>query len=225
LSRRPQTGLYAAPGSQSFVVTDGTTVSNVPVGVSVPETVEITNGGTSTQTVSSVTAPAGEFTASDLPALGTKIAPAQSVSILVTFAPQYAGPAAGSLKVTGDSGTSATIALSGTGVAAVSHFTTSPTAVNFGSVALGKKVKATIHIGNTGNQPAIVTGVTPLHAPFATPYLVARGLPVNAGYDLKITVTFTPAKAGIFTDVYKLTWTDSFGTHTVSIPLTGTGHG
>jgi hypothetical protein len=138
-----QTGLYAGPGSQSFVITNGTTASNVPVGVSVPETVEITNGGTSTQTVTSVTPPSGEFTASGPPASGTKIAPGQSVSIQVTFAPQRAGAATGSLKVTGDSGTSATVALSGTGVAAVSHFTASPAAVNFGSVALGKKVKAT----------------------------------------------------------------------------------
>ena len=68
-----------------------------------------------------------------------------------------------------------------------------------------------------------VTSVAPLHAPFRAPYTVARGLPVNPGEDLRIPVTFTPTRSGTFTSVYRLTWTDRFGAHTLDVSLTGAG--
>jgi hypothetical protein len=218
-----QTGLYATPSSQSFALVGDAGTTNVPVGLSDPRTIEITNGGTSAETVTSVAPPAAPFTATGLPAPGTIINPGQSITVLVTFAPQRAGAAVGSLTVSGNSGTSATVDLSGTGLAAVGRFTASPTAVNFGSVRLGHRTKTVIDIANTGNQPATVTSVAPLHAPFRAPYTVARGLPVNPGEDLRIPVTFTPARNGTFIGVYQLTWTDRFGPHTVDVSLTGTG--
>ena len=38
-------------------------------------------------------------------------------------------------------------------------------------------------------------------------------------------VTFHPTKAGSFHGIYKLTWTDPFGKHSLSVPITGTGVG
>jgi hypothetical protein len=38
-------------------------------------------------------------------------------------------------------------------------------------------------------------------------------------------VTFRPAKAGAFAGVYKLRWTDRFGTHMLNVPISGTGVG
>jgi hypothetical protein len=173
--------------------------------------------------VTSVTPPAGPFTATGMPARGTIINPGQSVTVEVTFAPKQAGLATGSLTISGSSGSSATVALSGTAVPAVSQFKASPSAINFGTVPMGHKVTAIIDIANTGNQPALVASVARLHLPFRALYSVAKDLPVNPGEDLKIRVAFTPTHAGTFHGVYRLTWTDPFGTHTLNVPLTGTG--
>jgi hypothetical protein len=220
-----QTGLYATPASQSLALVSAAGTANVPVGTTVSRTVEITNGGTSAETVTSVAPPAAPFNAAGLPARGSIINPGESVTVQVAFAPRRAGAAAGSLTVSGDSGTSASVQLSGVGLPAVSKFIASPAAVNFGSVPRGHRAKAVIDIANTGNQPAIVSKVAPLHSPFGTPYNVARGLQVNAGEDLKIPVTFTPARNGTFIGVYRLTWSDRFGPHTLDVSLTGTGAG
>lgn len=45
----------------------------------------------------------------------------------------------------------------------------------------------------------------------------------SATLRLKIPVTFIPTRKGMFTGVYRLTWTDRLGTHTLAVPLTGTG--
>ena len=195
----------------------------MPVGLSDPRTIEITNGGTSAETVTSVAPPAAPFTATGLPTPSTVINPGQSITVQVTFAPQRAGAAVGFLTVSGNSGTSATVDLSGTGLAAVRRFRASPTAVNFGSVRPGHRARAVIDIANAGNQAATVVSVAPLHVPFRASYTVARGLPVNPGEDLRIPVTFTPTRNGTFTGVYRLTWTDRFGAHTLDVSLTGAG--
>jgi hypothetical protein len=218
-----QAGLYPSVSSLALALMTDHGALNVPVGITAQGTVQITNGGTAAETVTSVTPPAGPFTAVGLPAPGTTIEPGQSVTVQVTFAPQRAGPATGSFTVTGDTGTAATVHLSGTSVPAVSRFALSAGTVNFGSVPAGKKVTAVIGVSNAGNQPATVTTAAPLHQPFAARYPVPRGLVVNAGDDLAITVSFRPARKGRFAGIYRLTWTDRFGTHVTEIPLTGTG--
>jgi hypothetical protein len=222
-----QTGLYPTASALVFhvVTNDGLVIRDVPVGTAVPLTVDITNTGTSPETINSVTPPAAPFTAQGLPAPGTVINPGGSLTVQGTFAPQQAGAAASSFTITDNDGTSATVDLSGTGLAPVSQFTASPTTLNFGSVPVHRTARATLHITNTGNLPATVTNATVLAAPFSTPNKVPAGLPVNGDYDLVITANFTPASKGTFTSTYQLTWTDQFGQHTLSIPVTGTGKG
>jgi Abnormal spindle-like microcephaly-assoc'd, ASPM-SPD-2-Hydin/PQQ-like domain len=222
-----RTGLYATTSALPFalVLNSGTKITNVPVGGTVPMTTDIVNGGTSPERVTSVRAPTGVFSATGLPAPGTIIHPGQSVVVQVTFAPHRAVSYAGSFTVTGRGGRAVTVDLSGTGLRAVSKFTASPRTVNFGSVRLGHRVTATIHVTNAGNQPSTMSGAARLVRPFRARYPVARGLPVNGGDDLTIPVTFTPRHDGTFTGTYRLTWTDRFGTHTLRVRLTGTGVG
>jgi hypothetical protein len=220
-----QTGLYPSTSALAFhlVLNDGTAITDVPVGTAVPLTVDITNGGTSPETVNSVTPPAAPFTAHGLPAPGTVINPGESLTVQANFAPQRAGPATGSLTIADGDGTSATVDLSGTGLPPTSKFGAAPAAVNFGSIPVGHTATGTFRIANTGNLPATVTRVARPTAPFRARYRVAHGLPVNPGDDLVITVTFSPASTGAFATAYHLTWTDRFGAHTLDVPLTGTG--
>jgi hypothetical protein len=68
-----------------------------------------------------------------------------------------------------------------------------------------------------------VASATTLNSPFLNKLNVTPEMPINAGYDVKIPVTFVPAKKGNFSATYHLTWTDVTGTHTVSVAISGTG--
>jgi hypothetical protein len=217
-----RTGLTAQPGTLQFMGAPDQHVIPVAVGVTVPMTVNITNYGTTTQTVTSVTPPSGPFTATNLPLAGQQIKPGSTVTIPVQFAPTSAGPASGTLTIAGSSGPPAVIALSGTGAAAVSQFTPANQVVNFGTIGVGKKATATVFISNTGNTESTITGAAPVTGPFAATLKPNPRMPFNADSDLAIPVTFTPKHKGHFSTHYKLTWTDVNGTHTVSVTLTGT---
>lgn len=215
-------GLYAQPGSLSFQLADGESDTSVPAGIVVPLTADITNGGTTPQTITAVTRPARPFTAASLPRPGTVIAPGQSIVVQVTYAPAHAGHNASSVSVTAG-GQRLRVALSGRALAPVSKIVAAPASVKLGRVRVGSRVKATIGITNSGNLPATVTVAAPPGAPFTAAYQVPRGLPVNPGYDLRIPVTFRPAQPGLVTGVYRFTWTDLLGSHTLRVALTGTG--
>jgi hypothetical protein len=217
-------GLYSAPGSLHFALVNdvGIPVSDVPAGISVPLEATIVNGSTQPQTITAVTPPSGPYQTSGLPSVGDVLQPGQSIVVGVTFAPTAAGSFPGSLSVSAG-GTTATVSLAGVGLAPQGLFTATPTTVNFGSVPVGKKVTTTVDITNNGNEPATVASATTLNAPFLNKLNVTPQMPINAGYDVKIPVTFVPAKKGNFSATYHLTWTDVTGTHTVSVAISGTG--
>ena len=216
-------GLYATSTSLALhrVLDDGTTISDVPVGISVRQTVDIVNGGTSPEKVTTVQGPAPPFTARGLPKPGSIIQPGEAVPVQVAFGPMQAASSTSSLTVAGSTGASARVTLSGTGLPPVSRFTASPTSVKFGTVRAERTATAWVHITNAGNQPAAMSGTRRLTRPFGTPYAVARGLPVNGGSDLRIPITFKPTKGGKFAAAYRLVWSDRLGTHAVEIPLAG----
>jgi hypothetical protein len=216
-------GLYATSRSILFaLVTDtGAFASNVPVGVEVFREVDIINGSLHPETITAVRRPPAPYSVTGLPATGTVLRPGQSVVVQVRFAPARPGDHPRTLSVTGSGGVTATVGLSGTGLPARGLFTASPASVSFGTVPVGHKVTKIVTLTNTGNEPATVTTATTLNAPFADRPNVPVGLPVNAGYDVRIPITFTPAKKGSFTSTYRLTWTDVTGAHIVLVHITG----
>jgi Abnormal spindle-like microcephaly-assoc'd, ASPM-SPD-2-Hydin/PQQ-like domain len=216
-----QPGLDAQPSAVTFPLAPDQGVVDVPVGTAVPQVVDITNYGTTTDTVTSVTPPSGPFTAAGLPSVGTQIMPGRSIPVQVTFAPSAAGPASASFTIAGTSGPSTTVTLSAVGTGAVSQLTAAEPVVNFGTIPVGKKATVYVHVTNSGNTLATVTGTAALPAPFAAPLRPEKDLPFNPSYDLTLPVTFTPKRAGTFNAQYKLTWTDLKGTHTLDVVLTG----
>jgi len=208
-----QTGLYAKPASVSFgTVTDGTSQS---------VSVNVINGGTTGETVSSTGPPSAPFSVTGLPS-GT-IAPGASAAVTVTYKPTAAENDTSSFTINDADGTSLTVALSGTGATAVSQLSPSPTTITFGSVALGQQASQTIDLTNTGNLTATVSGTNIPTLPFGAPNAVATGLPVNPGYDLKIPITFSPTSVGQVTSAYKRNWADVLGKHSVTVSVSGTG--
>jgi hypothetical protein len=222
-----QTGLSATSTAMSFplVTNDGTAISNVPVGIVNPLEDTIVNGGDKPVTVTSVTPPTGPYTAQNLPKVGTVIKPGESLSVRITYAPQAAVTSNSSFSITASSGTSVTVTLTGTGLPPLTKFTASPGTVHFGSVRVGHTATVMVHVVNRGNQPSLMKRTPGPGGAFGAPLRVTNGLPVNGGNDLELPVTFHPTKAGAFTGTYVLKWTDRFGTHTLKVPITGTGVG
>jgi Abnormal spindle-like microcephaly-assoc'd, ASPM-SPD-2-Hydin/PQQ-like domain len=219
-------GLSASPTGLQFVLTSsGQAVGAVPVGISVPLTADIVNSSSAPERVTSVSATGSPFSYHGLPKAGAVIQPGQSLVVEVSFAPNRVGPTSGMITVRGDRGAIARVALSGTGLAGVSKFTASPAIVHFGNVRVGQTATRMIHVVNSGNQPSLMRRTARPSGPFGAPITVANGLPVNAGYDLVLPVTFHPTAKGLFSGVYKLRWTDRFGAHTLDVPITGTGTG
>jgi hypothetical protein len=173
--------------------------------------------------VTSVTLPAGPFTATDLPPAGQQIKPGQALVVSVTYSPQQPGSSTGSLTITDSNGKRLTIPLSGSATASVSQVTAANSTVDFGAVPVGQTVTKTVHVTNTGNIPATVSVPAVPRPPFHSRFHVFAGLPFNPGYSLTIPVTFTPARAGTFTIPYVFHWQDRLGGHSLTVTLTGTG--
>ena len=220
-----QAGLYANAASVQFALVGdlGQFESWVPVGISVPREITFTNGGASNETITTENLPSAPFSVTGLPALGTTLKPGQSFVASVWFTPTTAGQTYNDTLTVGSADGNAVVNLTSQSLAPDSLFQASPSAVNLGNVKVGKKATFTITVTNTGNEPATMNGSSTLNAPFHAVYKVTPQLPVNAGYDLRLPVTFTPTKKGSFTVNYTVSWTDVLGTHTLTIPVSGTG--
>jgi len=216
-------GLYAQPGDLSFPLAPDQGVIAVPVGISIPQSIDITNGSTATETVRSVQPPSGPFSAVGLPAPGTKIRPGQSLDAQITFAPTRPGPVSDSFTISTDHGTSMIVTLSGVGAAPVSELTPSHRTLYYGPVPVGQTRTEMVHVTNTGNQPSTLSQGSLLGAPFHAEYRIPKNLPFNPGYDVTIPVRFAPTRTGTFTTHYTITWHDLLGTHHLTVALTGRG--
>jgi hypothetical protein len=221
-----QAGLFATATSLHFELNtnDGDVITNVPVGISDWETTSLVNGGDTPVRVTSVKLPAAPYTITGLPKVGTVIKPGEAIPVQGEFSPAHIGPLDSSFTVNTSKG-SVTVALTGTGLRAVTKFAAVPSKVNFGSVRVGHTAKIWVDITNKGNQSALMSGASTQGAPFRAQYGIAKGLPVNSTDDLTIPILFTPHKAGPFHGLYKVSWRDVWGSHSLEIPITGTGTG
>jgi len=215
-----QNGFFASASTVSF----GT---SVPVGTATQQQVTVTNTESVALTLTSATLPSAPFGVSGLPADGTVVQPGQSVPLTISYQPTGTGGDNDSLSLTGtDTGavqTTTSITMSGTGAADIEPTLTATPAVSFGSVPLGHNAARFIGVTNSGNMPAVISVTKPPLIPFGAPDPIASGLPVNPGYDVEIPVTFDPVSVGAVSDSYQLTWTDANGSHTLSVPVSGTG--
>jgi hypothetical protein len=218
-------GLYADTSAVQFALVGdhGQFESWVPANVSVLREITITNGSAVPQRITSVSRPAAPYQMTGVPPAGTVLVPGQSFVVQVTIIPPGPGVFNSSLTVTGSGGAGVRVSLQSQGLTAISRFTVSPSSVNLGSVPVGRQDTVTFTIANSGNQPATAVGSSGLGGPFQAAASVLPGLPVNPSDDLTIRVRFTPPRKGAFSTRYRLTWRDRSGTHTVTVPITGTG--
>jgi hypothetical protein len=200
-------------------------ISNVPLAINVWAETSIVNGSDTPLRVTAVNAPTGQYTVAGLPKPGTVIMPGQAIPVQGEFTPTRLGAANTSFTITTNKGQHLTVTLSGTGIKPIIKFASVPARVNFGSVQVGRTKKIWVDITNEGNQSALMSGGATQGAPFHALFSITRGLPVSSTNDLTVPILFTPHKAGPFHGLYKVTWRDVWGNHSLEVPISGTGVG
>jgi outer membrane protein assembly factor BamB len=214
-----RTGLDAYPTSLDF--------GQVPTGGTVRDTVQITNTGTSSFTVTKVTVPGktSPFAVTGLPTDGHVIGAQKALTANVAYSPTSApGPFTGDIEVAGTSAGSThstTVKVSGTSIVGHPHLTIRPTTVNYGTVQLATTVKKTFELDNTGNINIVISKAAPPSGEFTVLNLVGEGSTIDAGNTVVVTVAFTPTRRGPASGIYTFNAADGQGPQLVH--FTGAG--
>jgi hypothetical protein len=198
------------------------TFNDQPVGLTSTQNLQVTNTGTTTETISAVTAPAAPFTATGLPAAGAQIAPGGSFIASVTYAPTATGADSSSISVTSTAGT-LTIPLDGTAIVGQGHLDIAPWPVDFGTVALGSTTTKTFTITNSGNLPVTVSKAKAPNSDFTSASPLPEGQVIGPDQTYVQSVTYTPTANGTGSGSYEITSDDGQGARYV--PLSGNAIG
>jgi hypothetical protein len=187
---------------------------------SAPQTVTLTNVGSATLNISSITS-SGDFHISNN-TCGATVAAGANCAVSVTFTPTKKGARSGTLSFTDNASNSPqTVALTGTGQSIV----VSPTSLNFGTVA----------VGNTSSQQNVtVTNLNSITVTFtgfvfagvaAGDYLISSntcGATIAGGASCSVGVQFKPTTTGKRNA--KLNVKNNGGGSPASTSLTGMGN-
>jgi Abnormal spindle-like microcephaly-assoc'd, ASPM-SPD-2-Hydin len=175
--------------------------------------VNISNSWTKSETITNIVTPGSPFSVTGLPASGTQLAPAQSVTVSIKYDPTVAGTNTDSLKVTSDNG-AVTIPITGSAVSGSGHLTLTPTKLAFHSVAVGNSETLSFDISNTGNISITLSKAKAPAGVFSTTTPVSEGLTLDPGAVVHQIVTFAPTASGVVTGHYIITADDGRGPQT-----------
>jgi len=179
----------------------------------------VTNTGGSSVTISQAGISGTGFTLSGMTTPVT-LGAGQSASFGVSFTPQSAGSASGSVMITSNaSNPTLTIPLSGSGTAAVGQLTVTPSTLAAGSVVVGTSGTASGSL-NASGASVTVTAATTNNSQFNVGGL-ALPITIPAGQSASFTVTFSPLVDGAASGA--LTFTSNAQSSTATETLTGTG--
>jgi len=201
-----KTQLSAKPSRLSF--------GPVPVGTSVSLPVVVTNNTKATRTLSGFQAFGSEFSISDPPPAVT-LDPGQSVTVNLTFTPQTAGMACGSLWVIGPQ---LNVPAIGQGVE-TGQLSASPGSLNFGNVLVGAADTQSASL-SAANGSVTISSMTSNNSQFAVSGL-SFPFTISSGNTVEFKVAFTPQGAGSVSGT--LSFSSNATNGSVSEPLAGSG--
>jgi trimeric autotransporter adhesin len=166
---------------------------------------QITNTSTTPATFNSITT-TGDYTATgNCPTPNNHLAPASSCTEQITFAPTQTGTRNGNVSVaTSLSTLPINATFTGTGIQ--SHLQITPSALNFGSIAIGAAANHTLTLTNTGTAP-----VTALAFNLPGDYALTTPCPtttLSPSATCIATITFTPTTLGPRNSTLTLTSSD-----------------
>jgi hypothetical protein len=156
------------------------------------------------------------------PTPGNSLAAGASCTLSVAFTPTTTGTRAGTLSLA-TSATTLSLTASLTGVGVAGQLNATPSALSFGSIAVGSPAPLSFTLLNSGSaivtlSPTTITGINAADFAVTTPCSSATLAP-NQGCTL--TVTFTPSATGPRTAALSIPSNDPASP--IVIPLTGAG--
>ncbi len=164
-----------------------------PIGqTSASKSVTLTNTGTATLNISSVTI-SGDF-AIKTNTCGAQVQPGAKCVVTMTFTPTAKGMRTGTLSFTDDApGSPQTVALTGTGLS----IALSPSPVNYGTVVVGQSSTMAVTVKNVSTATVSLTGFT-ITGETSDFSITANtcGPSLNAGATCSISVKFAPTVKG-----------------------------
>ena len=176
--------LTANPGQLAF--------GSINAGSSSSKSVTVTNTGNTNVTISQITANARDVNTSGI-TTPVALAPGQAKVMNVSFSPTTAENVTGNVTVTSSQGSSAVIAVSGTGVQAALGL--NPSSVAFGSVPVGSANSQTVQVSNPGNGVLTISQVNAAGSGFSTNGITLP-LSINPGAASTFNVQYLPTVAG-----------------------------
>ncbi|MGC2537728.1 MAG: choice-of-anchor D domain-containing protein, partial [Candidatus Sulfotelmatobacter sp.] len=192
-------------------------LGNVQVGTNQTQTETLTNSGGANLTISQATVTGTGFSYTGL-GLPLTLAPNQSTTFGVAFAPTSAGMSNGSLSITtSGSSTSFAIALSGTGVTPATLSAT-PASLTFTNVQVGQSSTQTETVQNTGASNAQISQVAASGTGFSISGITTP-VTLTPGQSASFSLTFAPQSAGSFSGSVPIT--SNATNSTLSITLSG----
>ncbi|MGC0313798.1 choice-of-anchor D domain-containing protein [Kitasatospora acidiphila] len=206
-------GFATAPSSVSY--------TDEPTGVPDSTSVQFTNTGTGSETISAIGTPAAPWTVSGAPAVGTVIQPGGSFIVSITYNPTVAGTSNDNFSVTSTSGTF-TVPLTGSAITGQGHLTITPSTLAFGSIPVGtSSQQLSFTVTNDGNIPVTLNKAKAPVGTFSSPNAIAEGTVIGPDQSIAVPVVFSPSTAGPLADSYEVT--GNTGQGDMFVQLTGTG--
>lgn len=190
------------------------------VGAANTQTIALINSSAATLTISQATVSGSGFTMSGL-TLPLTLGGGQGTNFNAAFAPPGVVSIAGSISlVTNATNSPTTIALSGTGVAAILQLTASPISLNFGNVTVGSSSTQTVVLTNTGNSGVSISQISVSGTGFSVSGLTPP-LTLTAGQSTAFSVAFGPAT--LTSSTGDVTVASNASNSPATVALSGTG--
>jgi P pilus assembly chaperone PapD len=176
--------LTANPGQLAF--------GSINAGSSSSKGVTVTNTGNTNVTISQITVSGKDVSASGI-TTPLVLAAGQAKVMNVSFSPTTAENVTGNVTATSSQGSSAVIAVSGTGVQAALGL--NPSSVAFGSVAVGSANSQTVQVSNPGTGVLTISQVKAAGSGFSTNGITLPAS-INPGATSTFNVQYLPTAAG-----------------------------
>ena len=211
----------AAPSANVSATPASVVFTNVPIGVSNTQTIQLRNTTTSSALISGLATQGAGFGTSGL-TVPLTLAAGGTSSFNVTFSPTSTGTFNGTLTLS-VKGTSSgvVIPLTGSAVAATRLLSASPASLNFGNVAVGEFTTSNISLVNQGNSSLTVQSVSASGQGFSGSGVSSDTI-IAPGQTAVLAVEFAPTKTGSATGTIAISSNATNGS-TSTIPVTGTG--
>jgi hypothetical protein len=204
-------GLGATPTSATF--------PDVSVGMAARLGLIIQNTSSSAETIEAVTPPSSPFSlvSNGAPLVDATLAPQQSITLTLQFAPTAPGLFTDQLHVEADDGPELAIPLSGLGITGAPALSFDTPSLNFGNVQPGQSRTLAFVLSNAGTSALTINKAASPVPPFTVPVPVAEGQTLQPGDSLTVQVKFTPASAEPVSDKYLITGSDGRGPQTMNV--------